>query len=449
MQASGAPRDGDEDRERAANVGPGNVGPGAAGPGSADSTDSTATAGPAHAVTAGLLVTLAVQNAVPPFATDMYSPAFPQVTESLGTTSALVGLTLTTFFIGMGVGQVLGGSISDHRGRRTPMILGGLLCALGGLVCALAPSVWVLIAGRLLQGLGGGAAAAVGRAVLVDLAHGVLLARAMTLLQAIGGLAPMVAPVLGGLITTWATWRETFWFLFAFGLVMMGLAWHFVPESLPPDRRHGGGIRRIVRGIRGVLRTPVFVGFMLTSAFSGFCMFAYISNSSYVLQVQKGLSPLQYSLFFAANATAAMLVALLNARLVGWVQPRTLIRTGLSLSALAVALLAASVLLWDTALVPTCVGFMLLISAQSFVFGNSAALALGSVPAAAGTASAVQGLVQSLASATSAPLATSGGGTSAVPMVVVMVVGVTLAWVSFLAVGRVLRGDEGEPHESD
>ena len=316
-------------------------------------------------------------------------------------------------------------------------------------MCALAPTIWVLIAGRLLQGLGGGAAAAVGRAVLVDLTHGNQLARTMTLLQAIGGLAPMVAPVLGGVITTWATWRETFWFLTVFGLVMMTLAWHFVPESLPPQQRHSGGMGRFVSGISGVLRERVFVGFMLTSAFSGFCMFAYIANSSYVLQVQKGLSPLQYSLFFAANATTAMLVALLNARLVGWVHPRTLIRTGLSLSALAVAVLACSVLLWDTALVPLCVGFVVLMSAQSFVFGNSAALALGSVPLVAGTASAVLGLVQSLATALSAPLASSGGGTSAVPMLLVMVVGVTLAWVSFLAVGRAGGSRDGVPVLAD
>lgn len=145
---------------------------------------------------------------------------------------------------------------------------------------------------------------------------------------------------------------------------------------------------------------------------------------------------MQFSAFFAANATTGMLLALLNARLVGWVSPRTLIRTGLSVSALGVGVLVCAVFLWDTALVPVCVGFVLLMSAQSFVFGNAAALALGSVPLVAGTASAVQGLVQSLASATSAPLASSGGGTTAVPMVVVMVVGVTLAWVSFLAVGR-------------
>ena len=122
---------------------------------------------PEAAVTAGLIAALAVQNAVPPFATDMYSPAFPQVTADLATSATAVGLTLTAFFIGMGLGQVAGGTISDQQGRRVPVIVGGVLCSLGALVCVFAPNIGVLVAGRLLQGFGGGVAAVVGRAVLV------------------------------------------------------------------------------------------------------------------------------------------------------------------------------------------------------------------------------------------------------------------------------------------
>ncbi|WP_257210837.1 MFS transporter [Actinomyces ruminis] len=111
------------------------------------------------AVTAGLVIALAVQNAVPPFATDMYSPAFPRITVDLGTSSTAVGLTLTAFFIGMALGQVVGGTASDRYGRRRPMLLGGAVCTLGAVVCALAPGIGVLLVGRLLQGFGGGTAA--------------------------------------------------------------------------------------------------------------------------------------------------------------------------------------------------------------------------------------------------------------------------------------------------
>ena len=149
---------------------------------------------PEAPITVGLIIALAIQNAVPPFATDMYSPAFPQVAADLGTSATAVGLTLTAFFIGMGTGQLVGGTASDRYGRRRPIITGGLICTLGGIVCALAPGIGILLAGRILQGFGGGIASVVGRAVIVDIAHGDRLARIMSILMAVGGLAPCSRP---------------------------------------------------------------------------------------------------------------------------------------------------------------------------------------------------------------------------------------------------------------
>jgi len=217
------------------------------------STGRAATA-PA-AVTTALILTLALQSAVPPFATDMYTPAFPQVTADLATTASLVGLTLTTFFLGMAAGQLLGGPLSDQRGRRMPMIVGGLICTVGAVGCALAPSIWVLIGFRIVQGFGGGLAAVVARAVVVDVAKGDQLARVMSILMALGGLAPMIAPVFGGVVLTiGGTWRTVFWCLVGFGLLMMITAIFLVPESLPVERRHGGGLRQFASGLHEVLR---------------------------------------------------------------------------------------------------------------------------------------------------------------------------------------------------
>ena len=146
-------------------------------------------------VSTSLILTLALQSAVPPFATDMYTPAFPRVTADLATSASLVGLTLTTFFLGMALGQLLGGPLSDQRGRRLPIIVGGLICTLGAIGCALAPSIGFLIVCRVVQGFGGGMASVVARAVVVDVARGDLLAKVMSIMMALGGLAPMVAPV--------------------------------------------------------------------------------------------------------------------------------------------------------------------------------------------------------------------------------------------------------------
>lgn len=391
---------------------------------------------PAAAVSAGLIAALAVQNAVPPFATDMYSPAFPLVAADLATSATAVGLTLTAFFIGMGLGQVVGGTVSDQRGRRVPVIVGGVLCTLGAVVCATAPGIGVLVAGRLLQGLGGGVAAVVGRAVLVDLAHGDRLASMMSVLMAVGALAPMIAPVAGGAVLSVSTWRAVFWCLVGFGLFMTAMAAALVPESLPPERRLSGGWGRFASGTRDLLAHRRYLGYMLTSSFSGFAMFAYISSSSFVLQEIKGLSPMAFSVFFACTAGAQMLLSILNARLVRRAGPRRLIALGLSVSAAGVTAVAVSVLLLDVALVPLCAGFVLVMAAQAFVFGNASALALGEVRHIAGAASALLGVAQALANATSAPLASSGGGRSAAPMVVVMLVGIAGAWCAYLLVGR-------------
>lgn len=401
---------------------------------------STVKDSPAHPaavpVTATLIGTIALQTAVPPFATDMYTPAFPRVTVDLATSAGLVGLTLTAFFLGFAAGQLAGGPWSDQRGRRTPLITGGVVCLAGAVGCALAPSIWWLVAARVVQGVGGGIAAAVARAVVVDVARGDRLARVMSILQALGGLAPMVAPVAGALVITVGTWREVFWVLAGLGALMVLTAVWFVPETLPPERRHDGGLRRSLAGIGEVLRVRPFVGYALTATFSGFTMMGYIANSSYVLQEMKGMAPIPFSLFFASTALSQVLLSILNARLIGRFRPRVLIAVGLGGSAAAVTALSVGVLFWDTPLLLTCGGFLVVMAAQAFIFGNAGALAAMEVTRVAGAAAAVQGVAGALAMAVSAPLASSGGGDTAVPMVAVMVAGIIVSITSFLLLTR-------------
>ncbi len=397
---------------------------------------------PAGTITLGLLLALAIQAVVPPLATDMYTPAFPQLTTALGTTATLVGLSLTAFFVGMASGQILGGALSDQIGRRTPMIVGGAVCLLGSLVCMLAPNVWVLLLGRLLQGLGGGAANSVARAVLVDMTSGATLASTLSVFMAITGLAPMIAPVIGGVIVTLWQWRVIFAVLSLFASTMMVLAWRVVPESLPPGRRHSGGIGAFHRGILKVLRLPVFTAYMITNGFSAFCMFAYVSASSYILQDMVGMPTLQYSIVFAANALGQVLFTVVNSRLVKRFHPRRLMLVGLGASALSVALLSLGVFALGTPVLLLIIAFAVLMSGQAFIFGNSSAQALDAAHLHAGTASAVIGLTMSVSMAISAPLASSGGGTSAVPMVLVMIVGVSGAWISYLLAGHFARRAE-------
>lgn len=383
-------------------------------------------------VTAALIGALALQSTVPPFATDMYTPAFPQVTSDLDTQASLVGMTLTAFFIGLGAGQLVGGPLSDQRGRRGPMIVGAVVCTFGAIACALAPSIGFLIAARLVQGFGGGVAAAVARAVLIDVARGVRLARLLSVLMAVGGLAPMIAPVAGAAILAIGTWRTVFWALTAFGLLMAVSAFLVVPETLPAAQRHRGGLRRSASHFGSVLRVRPFVGYTLTSAFSALSMIAYIANATYVLQVGKSMGAMSYAIFFASTALAQVLMTLVNARLVGHLTPRRLVMVGLSASTCAVAALTLGVGLWGTPLVLTCAGFLVLMAAQAFIFGNAAALGAAQARHAAGSAAGVQGVVQAGAMAVGAPLASAGGGATAWPMVAVMLVGVGMSWVALV-----------------
>jgi Major Facilitator Superfamily len=251
-------------------------------------------------------------------------------------------------------------------------------------------------------------------------------------------------------LTLGGTWRTVFWFLVGFGLLMMITAIVFVPESLPRERRHGGGLRQFASGLSQVLRIRLFVGYMLTAALSGFTMMAYIANSSYVLQVQKGMRPLPFALFFASTALAQILLSVLNAKIVGLrFQPRTLIGFGLTLATLAVAALTVGVFALDTPLLLTCAGFLILMAVQAFIFGNANALAAAEAPHIAGAASAVLGVTQAVAMATSAPLASSGGGATAVPMIWVMIAGVAGSLFAYLVLARPSADRTIEPSPTD
>ena len=184
------------------------------------------------------------------------------------------------------------------------------------------------------------------------------------------------------MLTLGGTWRTVFWILVGFGLLMMITAIVFVPESLPPERRHGGGLRQFASGLSQVIRIRLFVGYTLTAALSGFTMMAYIANSSYVLQEQKGLQPMPFALFFAATALSQVLLSIVNAKIVGRFRPADPDRVRAHPRPLA----PSRPWPWassrsDTPLLLTCAGFLVLMAVQAFIFGNASALAAEPGPA--------------------------------------------------------------------
>jgi DHA1 family bicyclomycin/chloramphenicol resistance-like MFS transporter len=395
-----------------------------------------APAGARAGLSAGVVATVVFLTAIAPLATDMYVPGFPRVAGELSASATAVQLTLTTFFAGMGLGQLIGGPVSDQRGRRRPLVAAILVMTAASVLCALTPTITVLMAARFVQGFSGGWAMVIGRAVIVDLATGARLVRVLNVIAAVGGIAPIVGPLLGAVILQLTHWRVSFWVVAGLGVAMVVCVLLAVPESLPPERRHGGGLRTFAVAGREVLGQRRYVGYLLVSGSAMAALFAYVATSAFVLQSMNGMSPIAYSVDFAANAGGMTVAALLAARLAGRVATRTVILVG-QLAALGagVVLLVGSVWL-DTPLLLAVICFFVLMAAQGLIGPNGGALASAEVPEHPGTGSAVLGFVQWVAAGTVAPIAGLGGQDTAVPMALLVVAGAAASMVGLLVLAR-------------
>ncbi|EXG79851.1 multidrug effflux MFS transporter [Cryptosporangium arvum] len=395
-----------------------------------------AEAPPRTALPLAAVLVLALLSAIAPLATDMYLPGFPTMADELGTDAASVQLTLTTFMAGLAIGQLVIGPLSDRWGRRRPLLVGAAVCVLASALCAAAPNVGALVAFRFLQGFAGAAGVVLGRAIVADTVRGAAAARIFSVLMTIGGIAPVVAPLIGGALLGPVGWRGVFVVLTALALVMLTGSFFVLRESLPAPSRQGGGLAATFRGARIVLGNRQFLGYTLAFVFSFGTLFGYISASPFVLQTVFGLSSGWFSVAFAANALGVTVGSLLNARLVGRFGPRPLLTAGLgSLTLWSVLLFTLAVSgglqLWSV------LGLLwLTIFSLGFVMGNATSLAIAQTPSAAGTGSAVIGASQFALAAVVSPLVGLGGENTAIPMALVMVASALISVTAFGALTR-------------
>lgn len=383
-----------------------------------------------------LLVTVVFVTAIAPLATDMYVPAFPTVAADLATGASQVQLTLTTFFVGMALGQLLGGPVSDQRGRRLPLLASLLVLVAASLGCAAAPTIEVMMAARFVQGFSGGWAMVIARSAVVDLASGPALVRAMNMLATIGGIAPVVGPLLGAAILQLSHWRTNFVMVAALAAAMVVTVWFTIPETLPAERRHGGGVSKILHSTRTVLGHRNYVGYLLLVGLSMGVIFAYVATSAFVLQSMNGLSPIQYSLVFAGNAVGLALGTLASARLVGRLTTRTVIGIGVAATGLAGLLMFVGAAWFAMPLPIAIAGFFLLMTAQGLIGANAGALASNEVRDHPGTGSALLGFLQWCMAGLIAPLAGLGGDSTAVPMATIVLVLTAGSLLALLVVAR-------------
>ncbi len=392
----------------------------------------------------GLIVTLVLGGltALPPLSMDMYLPALPEVTGALHSPAATVQLTLTACLMGMALGQLVVGPMSDKWGRRRPLLAGMVVYVLATAACALAPTAGLLIGCRLVQGLAGAAGIVIARAVVRDLYDGVAMARFFSTLMLISGVAPVVAPLIGGQILRLTDWRGVFVVLTAVGVLLTLAVWRFLHETLPPEKRQAGGLGAALRAMGALLADRVFTGYMLAGGFAFAALFAYISASPFVIQDIYGASPQTFSLLFGLNSVGLVLVGQINGKLlVGRVSLDKALAVGLTVIALAAValLLMASGAFGKAGLAPIAAGLFVLMSAMGLAMPNTNAQALMRSRDAAGSASALLGTSTFLLGALASPLVGIAGEGTAVPMATVQLVCALAAIACFVGLCRPWR----------
>ena len=345
-----------------------------------------------------MLLSLALLAATGPFAIDMYLPTFPAIANDLRTNA--VPYTLSGFMMAMGVGQLFIGPLSDRLGRRTLLLSGAALSVFASILCALAPTIAILIAGRILLGIGGGACIVIARSVIPDVTHGSEAARAFSIMMTIQGLAPVIAPVAGGLLATHGGWRGIFFALACINALQLVATVLFVPET--------------VTRMFGLIKIPAFATFTLSFAFGLGTLFSYISASPFVFQDQLGMSQLAYSLLFGVNSFGLLIGSGLNARLLRAHSPESL------LLGASWVLVAASIVLVCCALVQPSIWTLaptvfILVTTLGFILGNSAALGQGAAAPRTGAGAALMGFAQFMVAGLVSPL-TGVGSSPAVAM---------------------------------
>lgn len=356
---------------------------------------------------------------VAPLATSFYLPGLPQLAGSLGGSVAEAQLTVSSALVGLAVGQFFLGSISDRFGRRRPLLIGMALFVLTSVRCALAPNLATLVILRFLQGLSGAAGPVIARAAIRDLVSGREAAAALSRLLFVTGMAPVVGPLIDGLVLMVMDWRGLFWALATVSGVGLTVALRWFPETLPADRRLGGDRGGQWATMGRVLQDRSVVTFLGVTALLGIVSFGFSSTSPFYFIDGYGLSPQQYAGIVAANSLALVGGAYVNTRAMSVMGPRRALARGLGVMCLTTSVILVSTFLHTPVWWPLVFTVMTM-GAHGGMIANSRALALAHQGATAGTVSALLGASQFIGGAVVPPLVTPAlGAMAALPVMLV------------------------------
>lgn len=366
-----------------------------------------------------------------PLSLDMYLPALPLLSDDMQTSTSMVQLSLTACLVGLSVGQLFAGPISDVRGRRIPLLSGLLIYAVSSILCAVAPSIWTFVFLRFVQGLAGAAGIVIARAMVRDMYEGSEMTKFFALLMLVNGVAPIAAPIFGSQLLHFTTWEGVFVVLCLIGVIMFVVVMFGLPETLPLERRSKAGITHTLSTFGRLIKDRHFMGYAMSQGLITAAMFAYIAGSPFVLQEIYGVSPAMFSVVFAVNGLGIIIASQVTGRLAGKIKEKRLFVFGISLATVAGLILLTMILLKGS-LLTLLVPLFFVVSSVGIVGATGFSLAMQKQSQAAGSASALQGLISFISGGIVAPLVGIGGSTTAVPMGVVIAVSTICAVLTYL-----------------
>ncbi|WP_237760930.1 multidrug effflux MFS transporter, partial [Staphylococcus aureus] len=367
------------------------------------------------------IIILGSLTAIGALSIDMFLPGLPDIRHDFQTTTSNAQLTLSMFMIGLAFGNLFAGPISDSTGRRKPLIIAMIIFTLASLGIVFVHNIWLMVALRFLQGVTGGAAAVISRAIASDMYSGNELTKFMALLMLVNGIAPVVAPTIGGIILNYSVWRMVFVILTIFGFVMVIGSLLKVPESLTvTNRESSSGLKTMFKNFKILLKTPRFVLPMLIQGMTFVILFTYISASPFIIQKIYGMTAIQFSWMFAGIGITLIISSQLTGYLVDFIDSQKLMR-GMTMIQIIGVILVTIVLLnhWNFWIL--AIGFIILIAPVTGVATLGFTIAMDESSSGRGSSSSLLGLVQFLFGGVASPLVGVKGEDNPIPYIIIII----------------------------
>ncbi|GAA0287810.1 DHA1 family bicyclomycin/chloramphenicol resistance-like MFS transporter [Gracilibacillus halotolerans] len=369
---------------------------------------------------------LGVFSALGPFTFDMYLPAFPEMAEYFNTSASSIQGSLTASLLGVGLGQIIIGTMSDVYGRRTPLFISMIVFTLASLACAFAPNILTLVIMRFIQGFAGAAGLVISRAIARDLYSGVELTKFFAMIVLVSSVAPLVAPLSGGMILSFTPWMGVFIFLTGLGVLLTAMTFFRLKETLPKEKRVPANLKKLAINFGNLLRNKVFMGYALTQGLMMSGIFAYVAGTPFIYQKIHGVSPQVFSILFAVNGIALIIGAQVVNRLAGKMKALRLLRIGLILAVISSAAVFI-VILANGPLYAIVITLFCLLFSLGVINPIAFTLAIETQGHIAGSASALLGVLPFLLGSISSPLVGIAGEYSAIPFGIIIFTSTLLA----------------------